>query len=334
MKYTSLVTGGAGFIGSHVVKNLISLGHHVIVLDDLSGGVEENIFSDVQFVRGSVVDTLMVNQLFKENDIDYVYHLAAYAAEGLSHFIRKFNYENNVMGSINLINAAVNNNLKHFVFISSIAVYGTGQLPLTEDQNPQPEDPYGIAKYTIELDLKNANKLFGLNYTIFRPHNVYGPHQNINDPYRNVIGIFMNKLLKEEDLPVFGDGNQKRAFTYIDDVASYIAQSVIMEAACNEIFNIGSDEIHSINELVRVIGSVMDKNVSIQYLPQREEVVESFADLAKYNHIFQPYSSTSLEYGLQKMAQWVTNNFLSNESTAIAIEVEKNLPDFWKKTMS
>ncbi len=101
MKYTSLVTGGAGFIGSHVVKNLISLGHHVIVLDDLSGGVEENIFSDVQFVRGSVVDTLMVNQLFKENDIDYVYHLAAYAAEGLSHFIRKFNYENNVMGSIN-----------------------------------------------------------------------------------------------------------------------------------------------------------------------------------------------------------------------------------------
>ncbi len=220
------------------------------------------------------------------------------------------------------------------MFISSIAVYGTGQLPLTEDQNPQPEDPYGIAKYTIELDLKNANKLFGLNYTIFRPHNVYGPHQNINDPYRNVIGIFMNKLLKEEDLPVFGDGNQKRAFTYIDDVASYIAQSVIMEAACNEIFNIGSDEIHSINELVRVIGSVMDKNVSIQYLPQREEVVESFADLAKYNHIFQPYSSTSLEYGLQKMAQWVTNNFLSNESTAIAIEVEKNLPDFWKKTMS
>ena len=185
-QHTSLVTGGAGFIGSHVAHHLIQMNHKVIILDDLSGGFIENIPESCIFIQGSITDVTLVNDLFAQHNLDYVYHLAAYAAEGLSHFIRKFNYENNLIGSINLINAAVNHGIKQFIFTSSIAVYGTQELPLTESQKPQPEDPYGIAKYAVEMDLENAHKMFGLDYIIFRPHNVYGPGQNIGDKYRNV----------------------------------------------------------------------------------------------------------------------------------------------------
>ena len=189
MQITSLVTGGAGFIGSHVARHLLELEHQVIVLDDLSGGFKENIPKGAIFIEGSITDTQLIETIFTKYKFDYVYHLAAYAAEGLSHFIRKYNYENNLIGSINLINASVNHDIKCFIFTSSIAVYGTQELPLKETQKPQPEDPYGIAKYAVEQDLENAHQLFGLDYIIFRPHNVYGSGQNIGDKYRNVIGL-------------------------------------------------------------------------------------------------------------------------------------------------
>src|SRR5258706_1892550 len=215
--YTSLVTGGAGFIGAHVVNELIATGHKVIVVDDLSGGFEDHIHKDAVFIRGSVYGDQFITGLFAKYKFDYVFHLAAYAAEGLSHFIRRFNYNNNLIGSINLVNESIKNKVKCFVFTSSIAVYGAGQLPMTEDTTPVPEDPYGISKYAVELDLKTAHEMFGLNYIIFRPHNVYGEYQNIGDKYRNVIGIFMNQVLQDKPMSVFGDGNQKRAFSYVGD---------------------------------------------------------------------------------------------------------------------
>lgn len=192
----SLVTGGAGFIGSHVAECLCRDGDKVVVLDDLSGGYRENVPKAAAFVEGSILDHSLVDSLFQENKFDYVYHLAAYAAEGLSHFIKRFNYTNNVIGSVNLINAAVNYGAKTFVFTSSIAVYGAGQTPMTEEMIPVPEDSYGIAKLAIEQELKVSHEMFGLEYMIFRPHNVYGERQNIGDRYRNVVGIFMNQLLK------------------------------------------------------------------------------------------------------------------------------------------
>src|SRR6516225_9954965 len=191
MSHRSIVTGGAGFIGSHVAEHLLEMGHEVLVLDDLSGGFRENVPALAKFVEGSVTDQEVVNKLFDRHRFDYVFHLAAYAAEGLSHFIRRFNYTNNVIGSVNLINESVRHDIKRFVFTSSIAVYGANQLPMTEDMVPQPEDPYGVAKYAVELDLRAAHEMFGLDYSIFRPHNIYGEGQNVGDKYRNVVGIFM-----------------------------------------------------------------------------------------------------------------------------------------------
>src|SRR3989344_6461593 len=211
MEYkTSLVTGGAGFIGSHVADHLLKMGHRVVVFDDLSGGFKKNIPTKSIFIRGSINNQKLLDKLFNKYQFDYVYHLAAYAAEGLSHYIRRFNYENNLIGSINLINLSIKYNIKHFVFTSSIAVYGTNQLPMKEDLIPQPEDPYGIAKLAVEQDLKAAHEMWGLNYIIFRPHNVYGEKQNIGDKYRNVLGIFMNQLMQDQPITIFGDGEQKR----------------------------------------------------------------------------------------------------------------------------
>src|SRR5579872_6737662 len=234
---TSLVTGGAGFMGSHVADHLLRAGHDVVVLDDLSGGFRENVPDGATFVKGSVLDYSLVDNLFARHSFDYVYHLAAYAAEGLSHFIKRFNYSNNLVGSVNLINAAVNAGVKRFVFTSSIAVYGAGQNPMSENQIPIPEDPYGIAKLSVEHELRVSHAMFGLDYVIFRPHNVYGERQNIGDRYRNVVGIFMNQLIKGEPMTLFGDGTQQRAFSHIDDVAPVIASSVNFPAAYNQVFN-------------------------------------------------------------------------------------------------
>src|SRR6266446_1780699 len=184
---TCLVTGGAGFIGSHVAECLVRVGHRVVVLDDLSGGYRENVPSEAFFVEGSILDHALIDSLFQDHKFDHVYHLAAYAAEGLSHFIKRFNYNNNVIGSVNLINAAVNYGAKTFVFTSSIAVYGAGQTPMTEEMIPIPEDSYGIAKLAIEQELRVCHEMFGLDYVIFRPHNVYGERQNIGDRSRNVV---------------------------------------------------------------------------------------------------------------------------------------------------
>ena len=195
-------------MGAHLVRTLLERGDDVVALDDLSGGFRSNLDSEVHFVDASVTDNDAIGRLFAEARFERVYHLAAYAAEGLSHFIKRFNYTNNVIGSVTLINAAVNHGVDCFVFTSSIAVYGSEQTPMSEDMTPQPEDSYGIAKRAVELELQCSKEMFGLDYVIFRPHNVYGELQNIGDRYRNVLGIFINQIMRGEPLSIFGDGSR------------------------------------------------------------------------------------------------------------------------------
>lgn len=327
----SLVTGGAGFIGSHVVDHLLKMNHKVVVIDDLSGGFISNIDSHASFEKGSVVNNLFLEEIFHKYSFDYVFHLAAYAAEGLSHFIRKYNYENNIVGSINLINLAIKNKVKHFVFTSSIAVYGTNQTPMSEDLIPNPEDPYGIAKYAVELDLKSANRLFGLNYTIFRPHNVYGPRQNHGDPYRNVLGIFINNIMLKKPLTIFGDGRQKRAFSYIDDVAPYIAQSICNSKAKNQVINIGSDKPYPVIDLARIIAKLMCVKPNIRFLPPRNEVINAFSNHDKAKKIFGIKKTTDLEIGIKKMIDWSVKIGPLKTKRFKNIEINANIPPSWNE---
>lgn len=326
-----LVTGGAGFIGSHVARHLVQNGHAVVVLDDLSGGFIENIPAGAHFISGSINDVGLIESLFDRNQFDYVYHLAAYAAEGLSHFIKRFNYTNNLIGSVNLINAAINTNVRCFVFTSSIAVYGAcEELPMTEGSQAIPEDPYGIAKLAVERELQVCRRMFDLNYVIFRPHNVYGERQNIGDKYRNVVGIFMNQILQERPMTVFGDGSQVRAFSYIDDVAPVIAAACETPAAYNQVFNIGADQLYTVAELANAVAKAMNVEAKIAHLPERNEVQNAYSSHEKVRRVFGTRPTTNLEAGLARMADWVRQHGARSSQPFKNIEIARKLPEAWR----
>jgi len=326
-----LVTGGAGFIGSHVAAELVGLGYEVVVLDDLSGGFKDNVPPKAKFIQGSITDAKLLEKLFQQHRFDYVFHLAAYAAEGLSHFIKRFNYTNNVVGSVNLINEAVKHAIKCFVFTSSIAVYGDNKPPLKESLTPHPEDPYGIAKFAVELELKASHKMFGLNYIIFRPHNVYGENQNLGDKFRNVIGIFMNNIMQKRPLVIFGDGEQTRAFSDISDVAPLIAQSIERPECYTETFNIGADQPYTVNALAHAVMKAMKSKVLITHVEARNEVKHAYADHAKVRKFFGRRKPVGLEQGLGKMAAWAKKAGIRSSKDFEEIEIYKLLPSVWRK---
>ncbi|HVS80585.1 MAG TPA: NAD-dependent epimerase/dehydratase family protein [Pyrinomonadaceae bacterium] len=334
MKDTILVTGGAGFLGSHVADCLIEAGNDVIVMDDLSGGFLDNVHPDTQFIQGSILDHKLVDSIFNDHRIRDVYHLAAYAAEGLSHFIKRFNYQNNLIGSVNLINNCVNHGVECFVFTSSIAVYGSNQLPMSEGMMPQPEDPYGIAKFAVEQELRASRHMFGLNHVIFRPHSVYGERQNIGDPYRNVIGIFMNQIMQDKPMTIFGDGTQTRAFTYAKDIAPVIAQAHLNSKAYGHVFNVGADTPYDLNFLAECVAEAMGKQAEITYLPARKEVAHAYSSHDKVRKFFKCPPETTLNEGLSRMSEWVKKVGTRQGSPFSNIEIERGLPPSWRQLMS
>lgn len=326
-----LVTGAAGFMGSHVADHLLAAGHTVWALDDLSGGRAENVPAEATFVEGSILDQALLEALFDAHKFEYVFHLAAYAAEGLSHFIKRFNYNNNLIGSVNLINLAVLREVRGFVFTSSIAVYGENDLPMTEDMIPKPVDPYGIAKYAVEQELAATHQMFGLPYIVFRPHNVYGERQNIADRYRNVVGIFMNQVMQGQPMTVFGNGEQRRAFSHVDDVARAIARSIDVPGAYQQVFNIGSDEPHTVNHLAAEIARVFEVQPELQYLPARDEVHEAYSDHAKLARVLgNDTRAIPLEQGLARMGAWAREQGPQQPTPHFDVEIPVNLPESWK----
>ena len=327
----ALVTGGAGFIGAHVVRAIQASGAaSVVVLDDLSGGAEDNLPDGVTFVRGSVVDHELLARLFTEHRFRFVYHLAAYAAEGLSHFIRRFNYTNNVVGSVNVINECIRHEVERLVFTSSIAVYGAIEPPMREDSVPRPEDPYGVAKLAVEYDLEAAHRMFGLQSVVFRPHNVYGEYQNIGDPYRNVVGIFMNQILTGRPMSVFGDGTQRRAFSYVGDIVPAIAASAWTPVTDGRTFNIGADRDYTVLELARAVAVAMGvPEHPVVHLAPRNEVREAWADHSAVARVLGPLPQTPLAEGLARMAAWVHRVGPRAGRPFEAIEISKGLPPSW-----
>lgn len=328
---TILITGVAGLIGSRLADWIIENKpeYKVVGIDDLSGGYIENVNPNVKFYNCNLLDD--ISHIFYENKPDYVYHFAAYAAEGLSPFIRKYNYKNNLVATASVINECIKHNIKRLVFTSTLAVYGHGNYGIfDEDQLPCPIDPYGVAKYACEMDIKIAGEQHGLDWCIIRPHNVYGINQNIWDKYRNVLGIWMFQYMNGEPMTIFGDGEQKRAFSYIDDILEPLWNAAFNDKASKEIINLGGVEEWTINNANKVLLEVI-KDGNVVYKEARHEVKHSIPTYQKSIDILGFEHKTSLKDGLSKMWKWakeqpVRNRFVWNE-----YELENGIYSFWKK---
>tara|TARA_B100001123_G_scaffold342540_1_gene388691 strand:+ start:14724 stop:15692 length:969 start_codon:yes stop_codon:yes gene_type:complete len=321
----------AGLLGANFSRYLLDKGYEVIGIDNLSGGFEDSVDPRVRFYPVDLQDLDVVNNIFRIEKPDYVYHFAAYAAEGLSPFIRNFNYVNNVLCSVNVINSCIKYDVKKLVFTSSMAVYGSGSPPFREDQRPSPEDPYGIAKYAVEMDLALAYEQFGLEYTIIRPHNVIGIYQNIWDRYRNVIGIWIRKALNGEALTIFGDGTQVRAFS---DIRFYMEPfEKAMYDYHGESFNIGADKYYTINDaskIVQDVASGFGYDVGREWLEARNEVHTAYCDHSKAKELLGFEDNTDFELMVRTMFKWAMSQ-PDRDVKYKDYEIDKGIYSFWKK---
>ena len=325
------VTGCAGLLGANYTRHLLANGHEVIGIDDLSGGYKAFVTKGEKFsfVKLNLERRKKIVELFEEHKPEVLVHFAAYAAEGLSPFIRNYNYRNNLICSANLINECIKHDTK-FIFTSSMAVYGEQEPPFTEDKRPQPIDPYGIAKYAVECDLKLANEQFGLRYNIVRPHNVLGIYQNIWDKYRNVIGIFIRKTLNGQPILVYGDGEQTRAFS---DIKYYMEPfDRLLTEYDGEIFNIGADKHFTLNEVadaVQKVGKKYGYEVPIEHGEPRHEVKHAYCDHTKAKSMLQFRDGTNLEELIESMFVWAMKQ-PNRKVKTMEYEVTKDIYDYWR----
>jgi UDP-glucose 4-epimerase len=328
-----LITGVAGLLGSRLADWILENKPEVEVwgFDDLSGGYIENVNRKINFLKINLVtDCDYISDVFDDQKFDYVFHFAAYAAEGLSPFIRTYNYDNNLRATALIVNECIKNNVKRLVFTSTLAVYGhqDGNL-FDESQVPKPIDPYGVAKYGCEMDIQIAGEQHGLDWCIIRPHNVYGIKQNIWDKYRNVLGIWMFQYLNGEKLTIFGDGLQTRAFSYIDDSLEPLWNSATNEFASKQIINLGgTKEVsikHACNTLIKIMGGG-----EISFEEERHEVKHSIPTWEKSVEILGFEHKTDLEEGLTKMWEWAKQQPMRERFVWPSYELEKGIYSYWK----
>jgi len=326
-----LVTGSAGLFGVNFTQHLLNKNYNIVGIDNFFGGYKEFLptHPNFKFYEFDLEDKEKVTSIFEDNQIDVVYHFAAYAAEGLSPFIRKFNYMNNLIASVNLINECIERDIK-IIFTSSMAVYGSQQTPFVESQIPSPIDPYGIAKFSVEQDLKSANSQFGLRYNIIRPHNVLGKYQNIWDKYRNVIGIFIRKSLNNENLLIYGDGLQTRAFS---DIKYYMEPlEKLIHGNDNETYNIGADKFFTILEIAQLVKKIAKKlgyHTDIEFVEPRHEVKDAFCDHTKSKKELGFEDNTKIEDLIEDMFLWAISQ-PNREVKKMDYEIEKNIYNYWK----
>ena len=334
MKKSIIITGCAGLLGAHFARYLLDRGYEVIGIDDLSGGYADYLpthplfkFHKLDLCEREIRHKL--NTIFEEEKPTACYHLAAYAAEGLSPFIRHFNYTNNVLASANIINTCIEHNCK-LIFTSSMAVYGDQEAPFSEEMQPRPIDPYGIAKYTVEMDIAVAGWQHDLKYNIVRPHNVIGIYQNIWDRYRNAAGIFIRKVLDGEPILVYGDGKQTRAFS---DIKYYMEPfEKVMSEHDGEIFNIGADKAYTINELAWAVTKVAIAHGMapvIEHVEPRHEVKHAHCDHNKAKEMLDFSDDTNLEETIDGMFKWAMKQ-PAREQKHMNYEIERGIYDYWK----
>ena len=329
-----LITGVAGLLGSRLADWLIQKKKDVIVygIDDLSGGYIDNINPKVKFFEKSLVtDTSELSNIFGTEKFDYVFHFAAYAAEGLSPFIRTYNYDNNLRSTAFIVNECIKNNVTRLIFTSTLAVYGFGDGGIfKETQVPNPIDPYGVAKYACEMDIQIAGDQHGLDWCIIRPHNVYGIKQNIWDKYRNVLGIWMYQHLNKEKMTIFGDGEQTRAFSFIDDSLEPLWNAAIKQAASKEIINLGGIEEISIKYASEVLRNIIGAG-EVVHLEGRHEVKHSIPTFKKSIDLLDFKHQTNLKEGLTLMWDWAKTQPQRERFHWGKYELEKGIYSFWKK---
>jgi len=326
-----LITGVAGLIGSKLADWILKNTNHTVVgIDDLSGGYIQNVHRNVNFYKFDLVEGDQLTHVFAKESPDVVYHMAAYAAEGLSPFMRTFNYKNNLISTAKVINCCINYEVKRLVFTSTMAVYGESIPPFDENDIPKPVDPYGVAKYACEMDIKIAGDQHNLDWCIIRPHNVYGENQNIWDKYRNVLGIWMYQYMNNEPMTIFGDGKQTRAFSYINDILKPLWIAGTRNSCSREIINLGGTKFYTINEANKILRDVVG-NHEVVYKEQRHEVKNAHSTWNKSIMLLEYNDKTSLREGLQQMWEWAQKQPKNIRKFWESYEIEKGIYEYWKK---
>ena len=332
-KKSILITGVAGLIGSRMADWIIDNHpeYEVVGIDNLFGGYVENINEKVIFYKRELSSD-SISDIFDKHNFEYVFHFAAYAAEGLSPFMRKFNYSNNVLSTVNVINECITHNIKRLIYTSSMSVYGWGEIRgevFNEDDIPSPIDPYAISKYACEMDIKVAGEQHGLDWCIIRPHNVYGIRQNIWDKYRNVLGIWMYQTLNNKPMLIYGDGEQTRAFSYIDDCLQSFWNAATFETASKQIINVGGLCGISINEAAETLCKITGYD-NIVHAEERHEVKFAVPNPEKSIRLLGYEQKTSLEEGLREMWEWAKKQPNRRQYKWENYEITKGLYSFWK----
>jgi UDP-glucose 4-epimerase len=328
------ITGIAGFLGSHLAEHFLREGHQVIGCDSLIGGEVANVPPGAQFHKTDIRDRDGMLRLTEGCEV--VFHSAATAYEGLSVFSPHLVSDNILTGSASVFSAAITNNVKRIIFCSSMARYGAGNPPFTEDQAPKPEDPYGIAKYAAELLLKNLCEVHGLEYVIAVPHNIIGPKQKYDDPYRNVASIMINLMLQGRQPIIYGDGKQERCFSYVDDVIYCLKEMVYRDNVLGEVINVGPDEDPvTINELAEVLAELLDFDLKPVYVPTRpQEVKHATCSADKARKLLDYRNSTPLRIALQKTIDYVRERQTRPFEYHLGLEiVNHKTPETWVKQL-
>lgn len=335
-----LVTGAAGFIGSHIVKQLLDEGYtNIFVVDDLSGGFKVNVDKRAEFTKLDLRDKKRTAAYIERVKPEIVFHLAADATEGRSHFTPFSATERNYVAYLNVLIPSIKHGLKKMILTSSMSVYGSQEPPFSEDMPRIPQDMYGIAKSAMEQSTEILSEIHDFSYVIIRPHNVYGPGQNLSDPYRNVVAIFINRLLQNKHFYIYGDGQQKRAFTYIDNFTPYIIKAAFMKKAEGQIFNIGPTEEYTIDHLAKLIlknffpdGKPPVKMRPI-YVPDRPlEVKNAWCTVDKAKKVLGYKTTVSFEEGIKQMILWAKEKGPQEFTYTTELELTNNkTPKIWMK---